>query len=137
MNKMFYDFGTPVSPEVLMALKREIMESLHVALPGIVERFDPETGTADVRPALRRRIGADGEAAAVPILREVPVFLPDFSDPDLKLDVRPGDMCLLIFADVNTDGWYETGSATLPASGRTHDWSDAFAFVGFRCKRSD
>ena len=135
--KMFYDFGMPVSPEVLMALKREIMESLHVALPGIVERFDPDAGTADVRPALRRLVGADGEAVTVPILREVPVFLPGFSDPDLKLAVKPGDMCLLIFADVNIDGWYETGSATLPASGRTHDWSDAFAFVGFRCKRSD
>ena len=134
---MFYDFGTPVSPDVLMALKREIMDSLHVALPGIVERFDPDVGTADVRPALRRLVGTEGETVAVPILREVPVFLPGFSDPELKLDVRPGDMCLLIFADVNIDGWYETGSATLPASGRTHDWSDAFAFVGFRCKRSD
>ena len=134
---MFYDFGTPVSPDVLMTLKREIMESLHVALPGIVERFDPEAGTADVRPALRRLVGAEGEAAAVPVLRDVPVFLPGFSDPDLKLEVRPGDMCLLIFADVNIDGWYETGSATLPASGRTHDLSDAFAFVGCRCKRGD
>ena len=135
--KLFYDFGTPVSPDVLMTLKREIMESLHVALPGIVERFDPEAGTVDVQPALRRRIGPNGDAVLVPVLREVPVFLPAFSDPDLRLEVRPGDMCLLIFADVNIDGWYETGSATLPASGRTHDWSDAFAFVGFRCKRGE
>ena len=134
---MFYDFGTSVSPEVLRALKREIMESLHIALPGIVERFDPEAGTVDVQPALRRRIGADGEAVAVPVRREVPVFLPSFADSDLRLEVQPGDMCLLIFADVNIDGWYETGSATLPASGRTHDWSDAFAFVGFHCKRGD
>ena len=135
--KLFYDFGTPVSPDVLMALKREIMESLHVALPGVVESFDSETGTADVRPALRRRIGADGEAMAVPVLREVPVFLPGFSDTGLRLEIRPGDMCLLVFADVNIDGWYKTESATLPASGRTHDWSDAFAFVGFHCKRGD
>ena len=134
---MYIDAQLSVSPEVLQGLKKDIMSSMHVALPGIVERFDPEAGTADVRPALRRRIGADGDTAAVPVLREVPVFLPDFSDPDLKLAVKPGNMCLLIFADVNIDGWYETGSATLPASGRVHAWSDAFAFVGFRCKRSD
>ena len=91
---MFYDFGTPVSPDVVLALKQEIFSSLHVALPGIVESFDPETLTVSVRPALRRRAGPEGEPIPVPILREVPVFWPAFSDPEVTLSVQPGDMCL-------------------------------------------
>ncbi len=131
---MILDAQPPVSPEILLFLKREIFSSLHVALPGIVESFDSETCTASVRPALRRRAGPEGEPIPVPILREVPVFWPAFSDPNLTLRIQPGDMCLLIFADANIDGWYDTGSATLPPSDRQHDWSDAFAFVGFHCR---
>ena len=73
-----------------------------------------------------------GKPVLYPLLREVPVFAPRLSDPSLRLNIRPGDACLLIFADVNIDGWYETGSATLPPSDRQHDLSDAFAFVGWR-----
>ena len=132
---MFYDFGTPVSPDVLLALKREIFSSLHVALPGFVESFDPETRTASVRPALRRRAGPAGEPPSLPILREVPVFFPAFSDPSISIVIQPGDPCLLIFADANIDGWMETGSNPLPPSDRQHDLSDAFAFVGFHTRK--
>lgn len=120
-----------LSPEVLQALKQDIFSSLRVALPGIVQSYDPETRTASVQPAVRSRLTSSGEPVLFPLLREVPVFMPRFSDDSITLDIRPGDMCLLIFADVNTDGWYETCSATLPPSGRRHDLSDAFAFAGF------
>ena len=129
---MIIDNMDLLSPEVLQALKRDIFSSLRVALPGIVQAWDPETRTATVQPAVRSRVTASGVPVLFPLLREVPVFTPRFSDESLSLDIRPGDLCLLIFADVNIDGWYETGSATLPPSGRQHDLSDAFAFVGWR-----
>ncbi len=131
---MILDAQSPVSPETLLSLKQEIFSSLHVALPGIIESFDAETLTVSVRPALRRRAGLDRQPIPVPILQEVPVFQPAFSDPQMKLSVKPGDMCLLIFADCNIDGWYDSGSPTLPMTDRKHDWSDAFAFVGFHCR---
>ncbi len=118
------------SPEVLDALKREILSSLHCALPGIVESFDAETPTVSVRPALRSRAGAD--AVPLPLLKDVPVFLP--GPRETAWEISPGDECLLIFADACIDGWFETGDATLPPSGRMHDLSDAFAFVGFRSR---
>ena len=34
-----------MSPADLQAFKKEILSSLHCALPGIVESFDEETGT--------------------------------------------------------------------------------------------
>ena len=119
------------------ALKREIFASLHCALPGIVESYDPETQTATVQPAVKSRplyrSGQGEEAAAVafPLLHDVPVFMP------VSFEVNPGDLCLLVFADCDIDRWLETGETEEPVSGRMHSLSDAFAFVGFGVRRGD
>ena len=122
--------------EELQALKREILESLHCALPGIVESYDSETQTAVIRPAVKHRLvssraersGAEGSPSSVslPLLRDVPVFMP------VPFEVHEGDACLLVFADRDIDAWSETGEAEVPPSGRMHSLSDGFAFVGFR-----
>ena len=122
--------------EELQALKRDIFESLHCALPGIVESYDSETQTAVIRPAVKHRLvssraersGAEGSPSSVslPLLRDVPVFMP------VPFEVHEGDACLLVFADRDIDAWFETGEAEVPPSGRMHSLSDGFAFVGFR-----
>ena len=103
-----------LSPQELLALKKEILSSLHCALPGMVESFDDASGTASVRLAL----------SGMPVLQDVPVFVCN--------EVNPGDLCLVVFADCDADAWLETGEAGEPASGRMHSLSDAFAFVGWR-----
>ena len=122
--------------EELQALKQEIFESLHCALPGIVESFDAESQTAVIRPAVKHRLvssraersGAEGSPSSVslPLLRDVPVFMP------VQFEVNPGDACLVVFADIDIDAWFETGEPSVPPSGRMHSLSDGFAFVGFR-----
>lgn len=96
-----------LTPAEAVALKREIFAALHCVLPGTVEAYDEETRTAAVRPA----------AEGMPLLWDVPVFMP------VPFPVNPGDGCLLVFADRDTED---------PAGGRRHSLSDAFAFVGFR-----
>ena len=76
-------------PSGIGALKKEILSALHCALPGTVEAFDPETQTAAVRPALKRRTGSGPgkDACALPLLRDVPVFMPvpfEVGDPPLR-----------------------------------------------------
>ena len=112
-------------PRDLAALKEEILSSLHCALPGTVESFDPETQTAVVRPLLKRK-------TELPLLRDVPVFFPGSRNSAVTWPVSAGDGCLVVFADTDMDRWFETGRAGEPASARKHDLSDAFAFVGFR-----
>ena len=116
-----------LSPETLLALKREIASSLHCALPGFVESFDPEAGTAVIRPAVKRKRSAqtDEEALPLPLLRDVPVYLP------APREIAPGEGCLVVFADCEIDGWFESGEVSLPGSDRQHSLSDGFAFVGF------
>ena len=108
-----------LNPAEVSAIKREIQESLHCALPGLVEAFDSQKGTVSVRPALRMR---DGE---LPLLKDVPVFrVPG-------MEIQPGDKCLVIFADADTDAFLETGEVSACRSARRHSLSDGFAFVGF------
>ena len=122
----------------MQALKQEIFESLHCALPGTVVSFDEDTQTAVIQPAVRHRLassraersGAEGSPSSVslPLLRDVPVFMP------VPFEVNPGDACLVVFADRDIDAWFETGEAEVPPSGRMHSLSDGFAFVGFRTR---
>lgn len=108
------------------ALKQEILSTLHVALPGRVESYDPAARTAAIQPMLTSRSGL-----SLPLLRDVPVFLPSLNGAP-AFDISPGDFCLVIFADAAIDAWLTTGEESAPVSARSHDLSDAFAFVGFR-----
>ena len=56
----------------------------------------------------------------------VPVFMP------VPFEVHPGDACLVVFADIDIDAWFDTGEASVPRSARRHSLSDGFAFVGWK-----
>ena len=109
-----------LSPEEREALKQEIFASLHCALPGTVVSFDEERQTAEVQPAVRMG------SMLFPVLSDVPVFMP------VSFEVNPGDACLVVFADLDIDRWFDTGEASEPRSARRHSLSDGFAFVGFK-----
>ena len=108
-----------LSPQELLALKKEILSSLHCALPGIVESFDEDTGTVGIRLAL----------SGMPVLLDVPVFVCN--------EVNPGDACLVVFADCDVDNWFAGKDEADPASGRLHSLSDAFAFVGWHRREAE
>ena len=104
----------------IQALKQEILEATHCALPGKVVSYDSTTQTASVRLTVLSRSGR-----ALPILQGVPVFMP------LAFAVSEGDVALVVFADKDIDAWLETGEDSAPLSDRKHSLSDGFAFVGF------
>lgn len=117
-----------MTPQEVAALKREILSSLHCAMPGIVESFDADTQTASVRPVLKRN------GIPLPLIRDVPVFFPGTRESAVTWPVSAGDECLLVFADFDIDRWFESGEAEEASSGRAHALPDAFAFVGFRSR---
>lgn len=104
------------------ALKQEIFSSLHCALPGTVISFDAEKQTAEIQPAVK--LGSK----TFPALSDVPVFMP------VPFDVNTGDACLVVFADIDIDAWFDTGAASEPHSSRKHSLSDGFAFIGFKTR---
>ena len=117
-----------LTPQEAAALKKEILSSLHCAMPGTVVSFDQSAQTASVRPALKN------SSLALPVIQDVPVFFPGGRECGITWPVAEGDECLLVFADFDIDRWFSSGEAEEPASGRRHDLPDAFAFVGFRSR---
>lgn len=114
------------------AFRSLLASTMHFALPGIVQSFDPVTQTAEILPAVHDRL-RDGSVVELPLLRDVPVFFPGGSASALTFPVSAGDECLVIFADACIDEWY-AGTDPAESSSRRHDLSDAFAFVGFRSR---
>ena len=113
-------------------MRESIMRELHVATPGIIQSFDSENQTAVIKPVIRSR--KDGKNVDMPMLTDVPVFFPGGSAGAITYPVNVGDECLVIFADGCIDGWFQNGGVANAISLRKHDYSDGFAFVGFRSK---
>ena len=109
---------------LLDALKRDILSSLHSAMPGNILSYDASSGLASVQPALRRKTAFD-EILTAPVLNDVPVFC-----PSAEFIPSSGDPCILLFMDFCMDGWLESGQPVLPPSPRRHDLSDAIALTG-------
>lgn len=121
--------------ETFRAELKTLNQDLRVALPGIIQAFDPESLTAVVQPALRFvSTGDDGiqNTCLYPQLVDVPVIFPRGGGCTLTFPVKEGDECLVIFADRCTDFWWQSGGIQEPSDERMHDLSDAFALVGPR-----
>lgn len=131
----------PVSPraqdgsesQTLEAHRNAIFGSLSVALPGIIQSFDPDAVTCTVQPAIfGQRLGGDNALISeeLPTLLDVPVVFPRGGGCTLTFPVKPGDECLLVFSDRCIDFWWQNGGVQEPVDPRQHDLSDAFAIVG-------
>ncbi len=121
--------------ETFESERKVLKEQIRVALPGIIQSFDPELVTAVVQPAIRYvERDSDGNKSTkdYPLLVDVPVVFPRGGGCTLTFPVKEGDECLVIFADRCIDFWWQSGGVQEPVDGRMHDLSDAFAIVGPR-----
>lgn len=113
---------------------------LRVACPGIIQSFDASTQTATVQLALREAIiltngtTFQGEVTnlEIPILPDVPVVIVGGGGYSVTHPVQAGDECLVIFADMGFDFWWQSGGTQNQAARRRHDLSDGIAVVGLR-----
>lgn len=106
---------------------------LRVAIPAIIESFDAGKQTASVQPAITENIQVGEEATKsikLPILTDIPICFPRAGGYSITLPVKKGDECLLVFADMCIDGWWQSGGVQDQMETRRHDLSDAFAILG-------
>lgn len=124
--------------EIFRAALDTISEKIRVALPAIVERFDQEKQTVDVQIALREKILLNGETKEIeiPLVCDIPVYFAGGQGFDITIPVEVGDECLIIFADMCIDAWWEAGGIQNQTEKRRHDLSDGFALVGFRSQKN-
>lgn len=123
--------------QVLASERKAISEQIRVALPGIIQSFDPgdddRPPTCVVQPAIRyveRDNDGNKSTKDYPLLVDVPVVFPRGGGCTLTFPVKAGDECLVIFADRCIDFWWQSGGIQEPVDERMHDLSDAFCIVG-------
>lgn len=119
--------------EPLKRMVEEFGVRLRVAMPGIIKSFDSAKQTVTVQLAIREKLSIGGspyEDVAIPIIEDVPVFMPRAGNFVLTMPITAGDECLVIFADNCIDSWWESGALSNQLDRRRHDLSDGFALVG-------
>lgn len=115
--------------------------ALRVATPGIVVSFDPVKQTCVVQPSIQEIVlkpspGSKTFTQNIPTsetikpVQDCLIFMMRVPGYSITLPIVPGTECLLIFADMCIDGWWQTGQVSPQYDRRRHDLSDAIAFFG-------
>ncbi|MBX4266532.1 Gp138 family membrane-puncturing spike protein [Clostridium estertheticum] len=119
--------------ELYRKLGENIKSTTRVAEPGIVQSFDPVEQTVTVQLTIREQItNEDGKKQWVnlPLLLDVPIFMPRGGGFVLTMPVTKGDECLVIFGDMCMDAWFSNGGIQNQIEKRRHDLSDGYAILG-------
>lgn len=120
---------------MLEALAESIMSGLYVAMPCVVQSFDPAKQTVEVQPTIQAKVTQrDGSFIWIdlPLITDVLVFFQKGGGFTLTFPISLGDECLVIFADRCIDSWWSTGQeSNVQSDIRMHSLSDGFALVGF------
>lgn len=107
--------------------------NLRCACPGIILNFNPVEQTVTVQLALRelvKQYDYSKEWKEIPPLLDVPIVIPRAGGYCLTMPIKNGDECLVIFADMCIDSWWQSGGIQNQAELRRHDLSDGFAILG-------
>jgi hypothetical protein len=107
-------------------------QSLRVAIPGIIKTFNPQEATAEIQPTIMEPTIGDKGATGfeqLPLLVDVPVIFPCGGGTRITWPVEPGDECLVVFADMCIDSWWQSGGIEVQPDIRRHDLSDGFAIL--------
>lgn len=132
------ELATSLDPQTINnAVLTQLLET-HTAIPGIIDKFDAEKQTAEVRPALKVLYAPDNEVAGKPrwvpatLCVDVPVVFPGNANYMLTFPVKQGDECLLVFAERCINHWFTQGGVQEQEELTHHDASDAICIMGLR-----
>jgi len=139
------------SESLRLALKGQSLITW-VALPAIIQSFDPIKCTCTAQPTIQALVtrivqgrAPDGTFSFnqtkqsyinMPLLVDVPVCFPNAGIFMLSFPVTNGDEALIIFSDRCIDNWWNSGGIQPQVTNqgvgelRFHDLSDGFAFIG-------
>ena len=122
------DYELQISRLVNNVINRRLVD-LHTALPGIVEKFDPLTLTADIQIAIKRQT-TDGEEEEIAVLPSIPIVYPRTESFSFFYPLEAGDTVQLIFNERALDNFKfgSKGDIASPSSvPRFHNYMDAVA----------
>jgi hypothetical protein len=119
--------------EIIERRLEKLSRTIRVASPGIIQSFDANKQTVTVKIAIKEKMSFGGkpfEDLEIPILLDVPIYMPRAGNFVLTMPVTVGDECLVVFSDTCIDSWFDTGDVGEQIDLRRHDLSDGFAIIG-------
>lgn len=93
------------------------LEGIHVSCPGIVQKYDPDTKTADVLPAVKRPVRTpDGGFLYEdhPVIPGVPVAWPQGDGFGIHFPLSEGSKVTLVFSELSNSEHRTTGEVSEP-----------------------
>ncbi len=115
---------------------------IRVAVPGVIQSFDPDTQRVTAIPAIQMKTMIDGipEYKSMPEILNVPIVLPMAFGGKVAVTfpINSGDPCLLIFADRSISNFLQSGQEERPGGTvnekttkpRSHSLTDAICIPG-------
>lgn len=120
--------------DVLSDVFDSVLNGIHTAMPGRVEKYYLEDQTADVLPLVKaRRVDESGNVLfdSFPVLPRVPVIHPRGGGFFLHFPMAAGDFVMLVFQECSIDRWRAiNGREAAPLDIRRHSLSNAVAYPG-------
>lgn len=109
---------------------KKVNFNLRCCIPGVIQQYDPKTNTASIQPAIREEIVNEDNTVQymnLPILVNVPIIFPSCSVGSIKMLLKQGDECLILFSDLSIDNFWKYANVQNPIEVRRHDLSDGIA----------
>ena len=119
--------------DVSRNIKDQIKFEMRCAAPAIIKEFDEVKQTVTVQLTTKERIFIRGiyQYIKIPIIADVPIFMPRAGNFVITMPITIGDECLVVFTDTCIDAWFQTGGEENEQMfQRRHDLSDCFALCG-------
>lgn len=102
---------------------------VNTCLPAIVESFNSDKCTVDVKLAIQR-LDADGKAVDMPKLVNIPVQYPRSNKCGVYFPLSQGDAVTVFFIQSDASEYIDGGNILPPSSARRYSLSDGFAVPG-------
>ena len=115
--------------QLLEKFRNDISRTLHVALPGKIEKYDYKTQKANIKIDLQE-LYKNGTTLDCPVIGGVPIMFPASGGAFFTMPVKRGDTCWIMFADRDITRWLFNGRGLPCESTRSHNLNDAVAIMG-------
>ena len=130
MNEIQSGVGAtmPTPEEVFHKALSNLSFEMRVAMPGIVQSWNPTTQTASIKLSLREKLNIDGNPSwtEIPLLVDVPLVTLKGAGHLIATAINEGDECWVWFADGCFDATWQSSGVQNQPDLRRHDLSDGF-----------
>jgi hypothetical protein len=121
---------TPTLTEIMEELIEDRLYDVNTMMPGTIKSVDKARGLVSVQPDFMRVYQGSDEPVPYPTIEGVPLWELRAGEAVIRLPVKVGGKCMIIFSQRALEKWKAQGGTTRPGATRLHHLSDAVCIPG-------